>query len=51
MLYTADQEIRSLKSWTTLVFMRNSTLREKFSFNFLGFFLLVLTKFSFWEED
>ena len=35
----------------TLVFMWNSVLREKFDFYFQGVFLLVLTKFSFWEED
>ena len=33
-----------------LVFMRNSALREKFNL-FLKSFLLVLTMFSFWQED
>ena len=33
-----------------LVFMRNSALREKFNL-FLRSFLLVLTMFSFWQED
>ena len=31
----------------TVVFMWKSALREKFNF----FFLLLLTKFSFWQED
>ena len=35
----------------TLVFMWNSALREKFNFYFCKSFLLVLTKFSFWQED
>ena len=34
----------------TLVFMWNSAQREKFNFYFLRSFLLVLTKFSFWED-
>ena len=33
----------------TLVFMRNSALWEKFNFCFSRDFLLVLTKFSFWQ--
>ena len=33
-----------------LVFMQNSALREKFNL-FLKSFLLVLTMFSFWQED
>ena len=35
----------------SLVFMWNSALWEKFNFYFQRVFLLVLTKFSFWEED
>ena len=35
----------------TLVFMWNSALRQKFNFCFSVRFLLVLTKFSFWEGD
>ena len=35
----------------TLVFLRNSAIQEKFSFSFFRIFLLVLTKFSFSEED
>ena len=35
----------------TLVFMWNSALRGKFNFYFSKSFLLVLTKFSFWQED
>ena len=34
----------------TLVFMRNSALREKSNFCFSRV-ILVLTKFSFWQED
>ena len=46
----------SLQSFTeylrlTLVFMRNSALQEKFNFCFFKRFLLVLTKFSFWQGD
>ena len=35
----------------TLVSMWNSALRQKFNFSFSRFFLLVLTKFSYWWED
>ena len=35
----------------TLVFMRNSEMRESFSFCLLAVFLLVSTKFSFWDGD
>ena len=35
----------------TLVFMRNSALRERFNFCFSRVFLVVLTKFSFLQED
>ena len=35
----------------TLVFMLNSSLREKFNCYFFGTFLLVLTKFLFWQGD
>ena len=31
--------------------MLNSALREKFYFAFFKIFLLVLTQFSFWQED
>ena len=34
-----------------LVYMSNSTLQEKFNFHFSGVFMLVLIKFSFWQED
>ena len=34
-----------------LVFVLNSALRQKFNFYFFWGFLVVLTKFSFWEED
>ena len=34
----------------SLVFTRNSTLREKFNFYFARV-LLGLTKYSFWQED
>ena len=36
----------------TLVFSQKNALREKFDFCFsIKSFLLVLTKFSFWQED
>ena len=35
----------------TIVFMWNSELREKVQFLFFSSFLLILTKFSFWEEE
>ena len=36
----------------TIVFMRNSALREKFNFFFFfKSFLLVLTKFSIWHRE
>ena len=35
----------------TLVLLWNSALQEKFNFYFSTVFLLVLRKFSFWEED
>ena len=35
----------------TLVFMRNSEIRESFDFYLSAFFLLESTKFLFWEED
>ena len=48
--------ISKLQSFTeyfslTLVFIWNGTLREKFSLGFFKRFLLVLTKFSFWQGD
>ena len=36
---------------TNSSFMRNSALRKKFNFCFFKGFLLVLTKFAFWQED
>ena len=35
----------------TLVFMRNSTLRENFNIFFFEIFLLVLGKCLFWQEE
>ena len=35
----------------TLVFIGNWTLRQNFNFCFASSFLLVSTKFLFWEED